>query len=305
MIYFGGVFMSYIKEFCQKYEFESDAVDILEEAYQNLKNNKEAFEIFDFCVGLYKNSIEFASQPVFEKIRSLSKITGLHDFTLELLYMISLTPHLKELYIKENLPEDIYDASVCDLKWKAKECKDNYGVWGMFVGWWTIGFFKLKRFAIGRLQYNMREFPNDMSANGLSYKKGEKYIDVHIPSSGHLNYEDCQDSYKNAAEFFKNRYGLENIVFGCRSWLLSPDNEKILPSKSNILKFMRDYTILESAEDPENSNLWRIFNVMKMPDKPSMLPNDSSLKRAFIKWLEEGNTINTAFGVIVFKNETR
>ena len=42
---------------------------------------------------------------------------------------------------------------------------------------------------------------------------------------------------------------------------------------------------------------------MKMPEKPSMLPDDSSLRRAFIKWLEAGNTINTAFGVIVFNNE--
>lgn len=295
--------MGYIKEFCIKYEYEPDAIIFLEEAYQTLKSNDEAFKIFNSCVELYESNIEFEHEPVFEKIRALNKSTGIHGFTLELLYMISLAPHLKELYIKENLPEDIYDASVCDLKWKARECKDNYGVWGMFVGWWTIGFFKLKRFAIGRLQFNMRKFTHGMSANGLSFAEGEKYIDVHIPSSGHLNYEDCQESYKRAAEFFKNRYGLENIVFGCRSWLLSPDNERILPSTSNVLKFMRDYTILEATEDPENSNLWRIFNVMKMPEKPSMLPDDSSLRRAFIKWLEAGNTINTAFGVIVFNNE--
>ena len=292
--------MSYIKEFCQKYEYEPDAVDFLEEAYHILKNNKEGFEIFCSCVELYKNNIEFESQPVFEKIRSLSKITGLHDFTLELLYMISLTPHLKELYIKENLPEDIYDASVCDLKWKAKECKDNYGVWGMFVGWWTIGFFKLKRFAIGRLQFNMREFPHDMSANGLSFAKGEKYIDVHIPSSGRLDYDECQSAYKRAAEFFSKRYGMKNIIFGCRSWLLSPDNEKILPENSNILKFMRDYTILEIDIDPENSNLWRIFNKMRMPEDVSMLPEDTSLRKAFKKWLQKGNTINAAFGVIIY-----
>lgn len=292
--------MSYIKEFCQKYEYEPDAVDFLEEAYQILKNNEEAFEIFNLCIEEYEKNIEFNHEPIFEKIRSLSKITGLHDFTLELIYMISLTPHLKELYIKENLPEDIYDASVCDLKWKARECKDNYGVWGMFVGWWTIGFFKLKRFAIGRLQFNMREFPHNMSANGLSFAEGEKYIDVHIPSSGRLDYDECQSAYKRAAEFFSKRYGMKNIIFGCRSWLLSPDNEKILPEKSNILKFMKDYTVLEIDIDPENSNLWRIFNKMKMPEDVSMLPEDTSLRKSFKKWLQKGNTINAAFGVIIY-----
>lgn len=292
--------MSYIRDFCQKYEYEPDAIDFLEVSYQTLRNNREAFEIFNLCIEEYEKNFEFEHEPIFEKIRSLNKITGLHDFTLELLYMISLTPHLKELYIKENLPEDIYDASVCDLKWKARECKDNYGVWGMFVGWWTIDFFKLKRFAIGRLQFNLREFPHDMSANGLSFAENEKYIDVHIPSSGRLDYDECQSAYQKAAEFFLNRYGMKNIIFGCRSWLLSPDNEKILPEKSNILKFMSDYTVLEIDIDPKNSNLWRIFNKMKMPQDVSMLPDDTSLRRSFKRWLENGNTINSAFGVIIY-----
>lgn len=295
-------YMSYIYEFCQKYQYETDATLFLEDAYLNLKNNEEAFKVFNLCVESYEQNIEFDCFPIFEKIRALNKSTGIHEYTLELIYMICLTPHMRKMYIKENLPEDIYDASVCDLKWKAKECKDNYGVWGIFVGFWTIGFFNLKRFAIGRLQFNLGEFSHDMSANGLHFSKGEKYIAVHIPSSGPLNYDDCQESYKRAAEFFKKRYGLDSIVFGCGSWLLSPDNEKILPSKSNILKFMRDYTILEVTEDPENSNLWRIFNVMKMPEKPSMLPNDSSLRRSFINWLEDGNTINIAFGVFLYNN---
>lgn len=294
--------MSYIKDFCQKYDFEIDAIEFLEEAYQILQANSTSFETFNECVALYEDDINFEYEPISEKIRALDEMTDLHGYTLELLYLISLAPHLRHLYMKENIPEDIYASSVCDLKWKAKECLENYGVWGIFVGWWTIGFFQMKRFAIGRLQFNMREFPYDMSANRLSFVQGQEYIDVHIPSSGPLNYDECQIAYKRAANFFTNRYGLKNIVFGCRSWLLSPDNKKILPESSNILKFMKDYTILEEKKDISNSNLWRIFNVMKMPESTAMLPNDSSLRRAFIKWLEDGNTINTAFGVIIYNN---
>lgn len=294
--------MSYIKDFCRKYNFELDAIENLEEAYQILQSNSTAFEIFNECVTLYKNDINFEYEPISEKIRALDEVTGLHGYTLELLYLISLTPHLRQLYMEENIPEDIYDSSVCDLKWKAKECLENYGVWGIFVGWWTIGFFQMKRFAIGRLQFNVREFMYDVSANGLSFIKGQEYIDVHIPSSGPLNYDECQNAYKRAAKFFTDRYGLKNIIFGCRSWLLSPDNKMILPESSNILKFMKDYTILEEKKDVSNSNLWRIFNVMKMPENTAMLPNNSSLRRAFIKWLEDGNSINTAFGVIVYSN---
>lgn len=292
--------MSYIKDFLIKYNYDPDAVTFLEKAYQTLSSNKVAFQTFLSCIDLYKEKTDFNHNRAFETVYTLSDETGIHKYTLELLYMICLTPHLKELYDLEGIADNIYDDTVCDLKWKAKECKDNYGVWGTFVGWWTIDFFKLKRFAIGRLQYNLKELSHDICANGIQLTKGQKYISVHIPSSGPLLYDECQSSYKAAADFFKKRYRLDNIIFGCESWLLSPDNEKILPATSNILKFMHDYTILESKDNPTNSDLWRIFNVMQMPEDASELPEDTSLRRAFKKWISEGNTINLGFGFIFY-----
>ena len=292
--------MSCVKEFLVKYNYEADAVTFLNDAYQVLQSNQKAFEIFSSCVAEYEQDINFDHAGAFDKVHALSESTGIHKYTLELLFLICLTPHLKELYAAEGIAEDIYDNTVCDLKWKAKECRDLYGVWGCFVGWWTIDFFKLNRFAIGRLQYNLRQLSHDISSNGMVLQKGLWFISVHIPSSGPLVHADCQASYKQAAEFFRKRYHMNDIVFGCESWLMAPQNHEILPAHSNILKFMSDYTIVEHRAPRDHSNVWRIFNVMELPDDLSTLPEDTSLRRAFKAWLMKGNTIHIGFGVIFY-----
>ena len=292
--------MSYIKDFMQKYDFPTDAITFLEESYHTLQKHKGAFEVFSECVALYENDVPFDFNLISQKIVNLSEVTKISGSTLEMLYMISLTPHLRELYARENIPDDIYDDSVCDLKWKIKECKDRHGIWGLRVSWWSIGFFRLERFAIGRLQFNIGEFRNDYLLDGRKFKKGDKYVDVHIPSSGPLDYDQCQLSYKRAAEFFSKRYNLDKIIFGCNSWLLAPENEQILPETSNILKFMRDYTILETVPETTQVVVWRFFYLDEVPDDFSTLPDDTSLKRAFIKWLESGNSYSNGFGIIIF-----
>lgn len=292
--------MSIVREFCTKYGFEKDAIDFLENAYSLLESSKDEFNIFVGNVKKYEDNPEFEHEPVFSEIEGLSKTTNIHKYTLDLLYLIALTPHLKTLYRQKGISDYIYDASVCDLKWKAKECKDVYGVWGTFVGWWTIGFFKMSRFGIGRLQFNLKNFTEEVAINDFRFDENDLYIDTHIPSCGPLDYQECQKSYKYAAEFFKDSFSNKPVVFGCRSWLLSPDNKNILPDTSNIVKFMQDYTLVKVDTDTTNNNLWRIFGTFVLPQKVNDLPQDTSLRRAFVKWLEKGNTIKIGFGLIVF-----
>ena len=219
--------------------------------------------------------------------------------------MIMLVPHLKELYTENGISEDVLRDSVADLKWKSAECKKVYGVWGIFVGWWTIDFFKLKRFAFGRLQFNMGKFNADYNISGEAVKKEDIYIDTHIPSGKPLNYEECQLSYKCAAEFYKNTFKGAPIIFGCNSWLLSTDNKKILSETSIILKFASDYVVLEQVKDEKSTDAWRIFNVEKLPERLDDLPQETSMQRAFAKWLKAGNTIDEAFGAFIYPHRFR
>lgn len=293
--------MNIVVDFCKEFGLPNEALEYLSEEYEKLKAVPSAFEAFSKYVSMYEKDYEMDFTPIFDAMGEISKVSGVKKYTLDYLYMISLVPHLKELYEQKGIAYEILYDSVCDLKWKIFECKELYKFWGTFVGWWTIGFFKLKRFAFGRLQFNLRTFSRDFEHNGTVYKEGDIYLDVHIPSSGPLKYDECISSYKRAAEFFKDYFVDKPIIFGCRSWILSSNNYKILPETSNVLSFMKDYTILEEKKDDNNSNLWRIFGTFSLPSNPENLPQDTSLRRAFVKWLNNGNTIDEAFGILMYE----
>lgn len=280
--------------------FSKDACELLSNAYLKVLQDKEAAEIFEACRKAYEQNTEFDSAAAFRRIEGLSGQLGIDKYTLDLLYLCTLAPHMKELYKEKHLSGEVFSDSLKDLKWKAAECQKVYGVLGIFVGFWTVDFFKLKRFAFGRLQFNLGYFQKDHTVGGQKVQKGDVFVDVHIPSAGPLKHEECQLSYKRAANFYKKYFQGKPVIFGCDSWLLSPNNYEILPEGSNILKFMSDYELLEPAKDPVNTDLWRIFNVEQLPQNLDELPQDTSLQRAFLKWLKNGNTIDHAFAAFVY-----
>lgn len=293
--------MSYIKDFCLKYEYPIDAVEELESAYKKLEGS-EAFSEFRECIAAYEADYNFDEKPIFEKIAAMSEKVGIHQYTLQLLYLISLTPHLKKLYEREGISDFIYDGSVLDLKWKLNECHKIFGIWGVSTTW-GIGFFKLILFALGRLQFNIYYFNNDLFPPEDMGVLGEPFIGIHIPSCGPLNYEECLKSYDMAAEFFSKRYNLKRIVFGCRSWLVSRDNALMLPPDSNIVKFLSDFKVLKVIIDKENKCYRCMFPIPEFPEDVSTLPQETGLQRAFVKRLMEGHSINEAFGVFEYKKD--
>lgn len=294
--------MSYIRTFCETYDFDAEAIDSLEHDYALLIQNEEAYAVFKEQISVYEADHHFDSKQAFAIIEGLQDVTGIDRRALDLLYMICLTPHMKALYQKENLPDSLYDESVIDLKWKMRECHMLRKVWGIFDGWWTIDFFKLDRFCFGRLQFNLGTLEEPITLDGVELPAGFTYVDVHIPASGPLIREEYLDSYRRAAVFFRERYGLDPIVFGCHSWVLNPHNETILPPTSRILPFMRDYKIIKQNEDPYNWNLWRIFGVQwNEVGSAAELPADNSQRRAYIKWLEQGGTIGEGFGFFLYR----
>ena len=71
------------------------------------------------------------------------------------------------------------------------------------------------------------------------------------------------------------------------------DNTKT-PDKRPLSDYILDKTI-------EKFELYRrIFNVEKLPEKIDDLPQETSMQRAFAKWLKAGNTIDEAFGAFIY-----
>ena len=92
------------------------------------------------------------------------------------------------------------------------------------------------------------------------------------------------------------------MVVECGSWLLYPKHYEFLPKGSNILRFMDNFDIVHSWEDPGFGDCWRVFN-KNWDGDATALPRSSSLQRAYAEWLENGNNAGEGHGILVYDGE--
>ena len=226
---------------------------------------------------------------------------GVHKDTAEMLYFLGLTKHLKERYLEKSIDLQIWHDSCMDLHWKLLECREMDGIWGSFVSWWEPGFYDMTRFALGRLQYELTDFPASYEKAGRIRPEGmTKLINVHIPSCGKLDMAECHASYRQAAEFFSDAFPGGEVAFYCESWMLYAPHADFLKPDSGVVKFMKEYDIYHIQE--EDGDLWRIYHRM-YDGNPSTLPEGTSMQRAYKAWLEAGNHAGWGEGVFFLQKD--
>ena len=139
--------------------------------------------------------------------------------------------------------------------------------------------------------------------NGCVVRPGDKVKSVHIPSSGEPFDQAARlASYKKAYQFFKEELQGGPLVCVCGSWLLYPPYRGILSPTSNVVSFAGDWDILSSQESEEFHDAWRVFGAAsKLP--PEQWPEDTSMRRAYKKWILEGHKAGSGFGVLLFDGE--
>lgn len=285
--------MNEMEKLCLRYGAHPDATAFLADAYGKLEANKEAFSVFTEQVQVYKDDYLFDHKPVMAALRGLEETTGIAWETIHFLYTICLLPILEALYEKEHIEKERFEDFLGNLRASMGPGKQTYG---LRVAWWFMDYFKLKLFTVGRLQYRRRRFRCDTPCGDWVFPENSFYLDVHIPGGGALTPALCQDSYKRAAEFYNRRFGDENIVVGCYSWLLSPDLDALLPESSNILAFAHQYTLTETVPDEGFDFLSYAFGVHGKPGSLESLPERSSLQRSLKAWLLEGNILRLGKG---------
>lgn len=226
----------------------------------------------------------------------------IHPYTLHFYFLMGSTEGLQKKYKEAGLPESLFWHTIADLRYKLLECKDVYGLWGTFVAGWYPGFFDMTRFALGRLQFEWAGFPLERYENhGVSLHKGDRVLNMHIPSCGPLTKEARMDAYRQAYRFFDRETAGAPLPMMCESWLLYPGHRDFLPAGSNILDFLNDFDILEKRDmDKENfGDLWRIFGRdYTLP--AGELPTDTTLRQVYRDRLLSGKPVGLALGVLVF-----
>ena len=294
--------IEYVLSFMNELRFDKEAVESLSADIEKIYANEEAKALFAGAVDDYARDINSNYTELREAAKRAGEIVGVHAYSAELLLFICFSKHLRELYRLRGISDRIWFDSMSDLKWKLWECKAVKGIWGSFVAGWFPGFFNLTRFALGRLQFEIVAFDGEYEKNGKALKKGDKVINVHIPRTlTPLDKESRDDAYAQAAEFFRNMTDGAPIAFVCSSWLLYPEAEKILPAHSNIRGFMADYDMIRSKTNGEGEygDMWRLFDMDYTGDFNDY-PEDRSLRRAYKKFLLDGNRTGSGYGVFFY-----
>lgn len=290
-----------IKSFCTEYDYPKDAVESLLENYDKLKVTPY-FPLFKAYVDQYnEDDTSFNYSTALGGMKVISEGTGISSYTLDLLLFICFAKHCRELYEEAQLPIKFYHDSMLDLKWKLMECKKVKGEWGSFVAGWFPRFFDLSRFAIGRLQFEDDPSKDTYSKGGYTLNYGDWVINVHIPSSGKLNIDECVDSFRKAAEFYADRFPDGVAKFRCHSWLLSDLNKEYLDPNTGIRRFADLFDVVRTDPDEKGNDIWRVFGKY-YEGTTEGFPAETSLQRAYIKMLNDGKFPGWGLGYIFVKD---
>lgn len=286
----------YLISFFDEFGYDSTDTRCYLEAYDAVAAREETRRILEAALAAYEADIYLDyGKEILDRAQQIADISGVHTYTVQQLVFICMTKHLRKLYLERKLDMQIFRDSVLDLKWKNEECKAVKGICGSFVAGWYPGFFDLTRFALGRLQFELKKARLDYSKNGVALEKDKStVINVHIPRTGTpMDKESCDKSYAAARAFFAAEAG-ENCPFECNSWLLYPENKEIFPASTNTVRFMSEYDIISWGIN-EGQDLWRLFDTEETD--PHKLPTNGTLRRCYAEHLKKGGHVGWGYGI--------
>jgi len=289
--------IEYARQFMEKLGFEDEAIVSLCDDLSRILANKDAKDMLCEAIATYESDIQTDFSALLEKAAEAGASVGVHEYSAHMLLCVLLSKHLHACYEKEGISDEIFWTSMTDLKWKLWECKMIHGVYGTSVGSWFGLFFKMAMFGMGRLQYEIRRFRRTYEKDGKRLEPDSLVLGVHIPRTlTPFSQENCDESFAMAKDFFRGRLGDAPMAFVCNSWLLFPENEKILHEKSNIRKFMARFDITERIDVDNYDEMSSVFD-MEYTGNLEDYPENSFLQKAYKDYLKQGGMPGRGFGV--------
>lgn len=119
------------------------------------------------------------------------------------------------------------------------------------------------------------------------FQPGDFVPGMHIPGGGAMTVEAAYDSWRRALEFFPKYLGRTPKGIVCRSWIFNPSFERELPD-SNLAKLMREIYLFPERTSGRDGAFF-IFG--RSDGDFSQYPRDNSVRRAFHRIVEKGETL--------------
>lgn len=295
------VYKAYLENFMADFDFPEEARMELITAFENVFSIADNVQALTNVLEVYKANKKESVSALLPFGKQVADSTGANIYAVYALALIIMTKISKIHYQAEQIPLEIWKNNFLDLKYKLYECKLVKGVWGNFVPDWYFGFFAVERFAFGKLQFECIEFGQEYNKNSLSLTPKNTVINIHIPRTGTgLTPQDVDEACEKAAEFFREKYAVNPIVFVCHSWLLYPANKKILKPTSNLYSFLSRFDIVSEGEYADYKETWRLFDCEYTGDA-AKLPADTSFRRAYVDRIKRGEKTGWGYGVFAYQ----
>lgn len=292
---------AYLLSFLSDFDYQSDAREELLSVFDQIFADQKSRAFFQEIERRYKRCPDTRFSLLGQVADRLAEQCGCSVYPVHLVVLILLSESNKAVYEKRGLSPEMWRRNMLDLKYCNDLCKILKGHYGTYCFFWSGRFFSGTRFTFGKLQFERGPLGKAYEKDGIRLQPEDQVIYIHIPRTGEpLLPEDVDAACAAASDFFKQRYEIEEVIFACHSWLLYPENEKILSKTSNLYSFISRFEILDVEEDTEYKELWRLFD-KDYDGNADALPQDTSLRRAYAQRVKEKLPLGIALGVWVYR----
>ncbi|MBQ8351815.1 MAG: DUF5596 domain-containing protein [Clostridia bacterium] len=282
-----------IIDIARKIEFPEEAIASLSLVLNDVTAKGKLPALYDAMDDWYIGSVDDWGG----KMAKIAEETGVNRYALDMVFLLLAAKPLAYLYRINGLADELYLDIMRDLRYKLVECKQMHNVWGIFVAWWFPWHYQLKRFALGRLQYERIEARFDDEALGV--KKGDIVYNCHIPNSGPMTPESIRESLRKAYQFFKPELNGGRMVVTCCSWLLYTPLVEQYSEHSNIKKFHDLFHIVNIHHNDTNHDFWRLFYTDYSKEALGTVKAETSLQKIVLAHLQNGGTMGEGTGYLI------
>ncbi len=291
-----------VQSLMERLDYPQDAQKVFFDALDRIAQDKIASTWLSRLMAQYDESENCDYKQMLLDIKALGNAMEIHEYTSGMLLFLCLAEKLRERYAERGMDESIFYNSMSDLRYKLEECRLVYGGVGSFVCSWFPGFFRMTRFALGRLQFEVITTKKEYQVDGVTLAGGTKLINIHIPRTGtKLDHGEVLESYRMAAEVFAHDFEDRPMVFHCSSWMLDPWHATVLSPTSNMIAFYNDFKIVETGNYENYSGVWRLFDRL-YEDNIAEMPRDTSLRRAYVDRIERGEPVAWGRGIFIYRD---
>ena len=207
--------------------------------------------------------------------------TPMERYFFVYVYLAALA-EVRRFHKQRGVPDEISWATLADLGRNLKRDRLLLGDGGLRTSRWLTLHFRGAIYQLGRLQFHRL---NERSAH--SFRRGDPALGVHIPESGPLTPEACDDSFAQAEPFFARHFPETPTRLAiCASWLLDPQLAEYLGPRSNIVRFQRRFELVGDGHDGDAAVLRFVFH--RITPRIDDLPQRTTLERAIVTHLRAG-----------------